>query len=44
MKENYYQIPRMSEIEMYTEGILCGSDTDGQAPDLGKEGLGDIFC
>lgn len=45
MKENnYYQTPQMREIEMCMEGILCGSQSDGSAPGLEKENLGDIFC
>lgn len=46
MKENtnYYQTPQMKEIEMCTEGILCGSDKDGQTSGLHRENLGDIWC
>ncbi|MBO5311598.1 MAG: hypothetical protein J6A91_06060 [Bacteroidales bacterium] len=46
MKENKldYQAPRISELEVCTEGALCNSQLDGLAPGLGMEDLGDIWC
>ena len=38
-----YQTPQVSEVNVYTEGILCISEQSGETTDLTKEDLGDIW-
>lgn len=43
-EKDIYQTPQIVEMEMYMEGVLCGSQNGGSASGLGKEDMGDIFC